>query len=217
MASPTSPVDICNLALDALGERANVTSIANPELPSEVILARHYDLTREALLEEYVWNFARTEATLARTGDGGEDYVDKFLVPADFLRLISIGTRDFEIRDYNIQGRELFVNPVVPPATSSNALFIRYVKNATDVSQMSSLFKKLLALQLALDVSYKFKNKKTQVELIAKMLQMELPKATSVNSQQKKPTRRDISSTIIARQFDLVEVIHPNQVFWLDV
>lgn len=220
MPSPISSVEICNMALDYIGERADVTSIEVPEKPNEVILARHYDVTRQNLLREYLWNFARTEATLARTGDGGLDYRDKFLMPNDCLRVISIGVALFEIKDYNIQGREILINGQQPGSQqqSANALQLRYMKDETEVSKFDSLFIKLLALQLACNISYKFSGKKTQTEIINQLLKQETAKATSVNSQEKKPRRVDHSRSINARTFYGTEdIITPDQIYFLSV
>lgn len=216
MPSPISSVEICNMALDYIGERADVTSIEVPEKPNEVIMARHYDVTRQNLLREYLWNFARAEATLARIGDGGLDYKDRFLMPADCLRIISMGAALFEIKDYNIQGREILINGVTEP--SSNALQIRYMKDETEVSKFDSLFIKILALQLALNVSYKFSGKKTQSEVINQLLKQELPKATSVNSQEKKPRRIDRSRSVAARSwFNTEDIITPDQIYFISI
>lgn len=220
MPSPTSPVEVCNIALDYLGERADITSIEVPENRNEVILARHYDLTRQNLLREYIWNFARTETTLARTGDGGLDYADKFLLPSDCLRVISIGTRDYQIKDFNILGREIYINGRgIGSQSSSNALQIRYVKDEKDVTKFDSLFTKILALQLACNVSYKFSGKKTQTELVNQLLKQELPKATSVNSQEKKPKRIDHSRAIQARTYFSNEqtIMSPDTLYWISI
>jgi hypothetical protein len=219
---PTSAVDICNIALNNLGERGNVASIDVPESDNEVILARHYDLTREALLEEYLWNFARTETVLAQTSSGGADYINGYLLPADCLRLISMGPRDFEIRDWNIEGRTILINPqnevaFDPFSSPGLALLLRYIKNVTDVSQFSGLFCKILGIQLALDVSYAFNNKSTQIDMLSKRLASELPKAVSMNALQKLPKRRTVASTVLARQFNPELLVAPNKVYWVSL
>jgi hypothetical protein len=220
MPAPTAPVDICNIALDYFGERADITSIETPENSNEVILARHYDLTRQNLLREYIWNFSRAETTLARTGDGGLDYSDRFLMPSDCLRIISIGSVACQIRDYNILDREIYINPIFMQTTpTTNALQLRYVKDVTDVSKFDSLFTKLLGLQLAANISYKFSGKKTQSEMIMALLKAELPKAVSVNSQEKKPKRRDHSRAIEARSYPYSDftATDPYDTFWISI
>lgn len=221
MPAPTSPVEICRLALDYVGERANITSIENPENVNELRLARHYDLTRQNLLREYIWNFSRTETTLARVGDGGFDYQDRFLMPNDCLRLIKMGTRLAPIRVYNINGRDILINlRPTNELTSVNALELRYVKDVTDVSLFDTLFVKLLALQLAVNISYAISEKRSQVEMINGLLKQELPKAVSVNSQEKKPMRRDRSRWLDARYYGdyfYGPKISEDGVYWLDI
>lgn len=211
MPAPTSPVDICNIALDYFGERANVTSIELPKLPTERILARHYDLVRRSLLREYVWNFARAETTLARTGDGGLDFADRYLMPTDCLRIISIGDRVFPTVTYNLLNNEIYMDN-----GGSNSLQLRYVKDVTDVSKYDDLFTILFATQLAEKVAYKFSKDKQQIAMIKDTLARELPKAISINSQQKKPRRKDVSSTILSRAFPAENTIPPDNLFWFD-
>jgi len=186
MPRPTTPAEICNLALLQLGERGVVVNIETPTNDMEVLCSQQYDLTRRGLLEEYVWNFAREEKQIARTGDGGVDYTDRYLMPSDCLRIISLGPNHC-VKNYDIHDREIYVHANWGNTETPGPLIIRYVKDHTDVSRWSSLFTRVLIIQLAIDLSYGINQKTSQVQMLAQRLSQELPKATSVNSQQKKP------------------------------
>lgn len=221
MPAPTSAADICNIALDYFGERGDVSSIEIPEKPNEVIMARHYDLVRQSLLREYTWNFARAEATLARTGDGGLDYVDRFLLPTDCLRLISIGQWHCKIHDYNILGKEVYINRqvITPSSSSTNALQIRYIKDVTNVADMDSLFIRLFALYLAAEVAYKFSNERNQAAMLNELITRELPKAISINAQEKKPKKVERSRWIEARRWAGLQnpLTSADGTYWINV
>lgn len=203
MPAPSSPSDICNIALDYFGERGDVSSIEIPEKPNEVIMSRHYDLVRQSLLREFPWNFARAEATLARSGNGGLDFIDKFLMPSNCLRLLSIGLWHCRVEDYNIMGREIYVNRAIttPSTSTTNSLQIRYIKDVTDISVMDSLFIRLFSLYLAAEVAYKFSNERNQAAMINELITRELPKAISINSQEKKPKKVQHSRWLRARGY----------------
>ncbi len=195
MPAPTSPIEICRLALDAIGEKGKIASIEIPENKLEVLLARHYDVTRRALLREYMWNFARHQVTIARTGDGDGYYQDRFLLPSDCVKIIRFGSKYCKIQPgcYDLRERDLYVNPIPPNYLYtdgvSNGLRFDYIRDYTDVSKFDALFVKLFYLQLAADISYGLSLERNQVALMVEQVKLELPKAISVNSQENPPVR----------------------------
>lgn len=195
MPAPTSPIEVCRLALDAIGEKGKIASIEIPENRLEVLLARHYDVTRRALLREYMWNFARHQVTLARTGDGDDFYKDRFLMPTDCVRVIRFGSTYCRIQPgcYDLRETTLYVNPLpenyLYTGPNANALRFEYIRDYTDVSKFDALFLKLLYLQLASDIAYSLSLERNQVALMIEQVKLELPKAISVNSQENKPVR----------------------------
>jgi hypothetical protein len=61
-----SEVDICNLALGHLGDRATVSSINPPEGSAQAEhCARFYPIARDMVLESHEWGFATKRANLA--------------------------------------------------------------------------------------------------------------------------------------------------------
>lgn len=218
MAVPTSPVEICRLALDRIGESeaTPISSIELPETRNELICARNYDLSRQCLLREHVWNFSRAEATLARVGDGGIDYQDRFLMPDDCLKIIQIGSRLNRIADYNIKGREIFINSALNPLTTSNSLELRYVKDVTDVKLFDPSFIECLALSLALKLSAGVVERETQIASLTKQLATQMPDALAVNAQERVPVKVSYSRWARARQSHFEEVSR-NRVYWIGV
>lgn len=192
--APASEVDICNLALDHLSQKA-ITSIDSPTTPEEQVMARWYHQVRESLLREYNWNFAQEYATLAVAGSGDFGYEDYYTFPSDFLKLNSIGSDIYDrIEDYQLTGRQIHID------NGAADLVIRYTKNVTDVTTMDPLFIGLFALQLALKTAYKFQLKKSTVEQLNQLLAIETPKAIGVDGQERPPIRVQKSRYLAARR-----------------
>lgn len=91
---PVASVDICNLALDALGQD-RIASVVNPADRNADICARWYDQTRRQLLREFIFNFARKVVLLTpnSAAPSHPDYVNGYSLPNDLVRLLKLGDR----------------------------------------------------------------------------------------------------------------------------
>lgn len=67
--SSLSDAQICNLALDAAGTRATITTLAEPSSEARAC-ARQYGPCLTAMLQAAHWNFARKQAALSLLKDG---------------------------------------------------------------------------------------------------------------------------------------------------
>lgn len=194
MGAPTAAVDICNLALDHVGDLP-ISSVETPGDARSEVLARWYDQTRRTVLREYCWNFAQKYVVLARAGDGEGPHEDKYLMPADCVRINVVGTDiDCPITDFDISGRYIHTS-------NGDSLAIRYNRDIEQVSQMDVLFINILALRLAVKIAYKQSKKKSVVEMIEGMLAREEGKAISVDGQERPPRRVQHSKYLAARGF----------------
>ena len=198
MAQPTSAVDICNLALDILGD-APINSIASPSTEDERLLSRWYDQTRQELLRKYIWNFSKRRANLSRIGAPAFDYSDEYQLPSDFIRLLSIGAnpreRPLTAINFDIEGRKLLVD-----AEGAATIKARYVADISVVTEFDSLFINILYLSLALKMAYKKTKRRTLVSDINGLLAADLIKATSVDGQEKPPIQIKRSKYNAARR-----------------
>lgn len=193
MPIPSASVDICNLALDIMGEDP-IASIDDPETEKEELMARWYDTTRRAVLREYVWNFAQKWRVLARTGAGEGEYDDAYALPNDFVRLNGVGEhKDRPYEDYEIGEGVIF-------ASKGDSLTIRYNRDITNVARFDALFVKLFSLRLAESTAYQITKKKSVVENIANLIKLAEPKTTSVDGQERKPVRIQRSKYLAARR-----------------
>lgn len=193
--SPINKVDICNLALDYLGEAASVKSIDAPTTATEQTMGRWYDHVRQICLRDYVWNFAKTYATVLRSGDGVGNFRDAYEFPVDLLRLLRVGQYIDLPVCYDITGRTLL-------ASEGNSIPIQYISNVVDVTLMDALFINFFALRLALKVAYKFTKKKSVTDQLSQLLALDESKASSIDGQERIPIRIQHSKYLRARRVE---------------
>lgn len=144
----SSPVDICNIALSRLGDRATVTSIAPSDGSAQADhCARFYPIALKTLLASHHWSFAISRASLAYLGEVtvGNGYM--LAVPADCVSIVEVVSpdRSQEKLHYtyeNYQGSRVIV------AESKN-VWIRYVTNKVESSVFPAVFIDALAWLLA--------------------------------------------------------------------
>lgn len=152
-------VDICNIALARLGDRATVSSIDPPEGSAQADhCARFYPISRNAVLSTHPWRFATVRTKLAKLTATpiGESDSSYFQMPSDCLRLISVGDSGLG----NIPRMAELYAPrfeyTIEQVGSSNALkcraeevWIEYVSAKTPAANFPSDFADCLAWLLA--------------------------------------------------------------------
>jgi hypothetical protein len=115
MAAPSADVQVCQNALDIVGQEISIASI-NPPTPgnaTEALLARHYDQQRMNTLRMHPWPFATQEVNISRIGTPISDFSDAYQLPADFIRFISLGGEiiEWQKHRYRIMSeRQIWVN-----------------------------------------------------------------------------------------------------------
>ncbi len=91
-----SEVDICNLALSALGESAEVTSIEPPDGEHSGHCAKWYPIALRSLLEKHGWSFATKRVALTELADLDARIYGKehaFAVPSDCLKILDVQSK----------------------------------------------------------------------------------------------------------------------------
>lgn len=196
MAVATSAVDICNLALDMVGEAA-ISSIENPTTKAGRAVARNYDFARRTLLREVVWNFAKKYKVVTRSGTPDFNYTDAYTFPGDFIRFLSFDgdSEEYQNQSYDIVGRDLYVNN-----GAAASIKLRYIADIQDVSKFEALFTRVLVLRLALDLAYTITKDERVIKRINELLTIEFPAATSIDGQERPPKRIQKSKYLQARQ-----------------
>ncbi len=149
-----SEVDICNLALAHLGDRATIASIDPPEGSTQAEhCARFYPIARDTLLEMHAWRFATRRATLADISLVAEvpsGWTYAYALPSGCLRVISVlppeAQSDDETQDFEA---EVGSNGQGAIYTDQEDAVARYIARVTDTTKFSPLFVDALAWLLA--------------------------------------------------------------------
>lgn len=180
-------VDICNMAMDHLNQKADISNIKSPVTENEILCARHYYHVLEYLLRNYVWNFAKGRKVIMRDALNTPefDFTDAYKLPNDFLRLISYNDHANLIDlDFDIVGEHLLLNNDGSPDVK-----LRYIKRVDDVKLFDSGFVELFSLYLALNLAYKKTAKQTVIDRLAKRIELAEAKIVSIDGQEKPPIR----------------------------
>jgi len=136
-----SETAICNMALGRIGaQRINDFGTATS---NEGIQCRlQYEATRDALLRSHAWRFALARAELsANSTTPAFEYDYQYDLPADCLRVVELYDSD---STFQLEGRRLLVND----ETAS----IVYIRKVTDPTEFDSMFIKVLATALAVEL-----------------------------------------------------------------
>jgi hypothetical protein len=173
-----SEVDICNLALGHLGDRATVSSINPPEGSAQAEhCARFYPLARDLVLEAHEWGFATKRANLALlTATAPPTFSYVYALPNDCRNIIDLidpnapiffpfdqdcngayGYNGSYIENWNFSGEtgvvpyelEVLTDGTNVIYTNLESAQIRYVASITDTTKFSAQVVDTIAWLLA--------------------------------------------------------------------
>lgn len=137
-----SVVEIYNEALGLLG----APKISDPSGTGvAAIITSVYNTCRQSLLESHPWNFALKTSLLAQEVDSpvGGDYTYQYALPADYIRLV----RFYEASNSWVErGGKIL--------TDDDTLTCLYVADIDDPNLMSPLFRRTLAIDIAIAIGY---------------------------------------------------------------
>jgi len=149
----SSEVSICNLALTRL--KAKRISDITSKGPEAELCNQYYAITRDELIANYDWHFTIGRIVLASISEPTlSEFVYKYQLPINpacikVLNLIDVysGTYTKLIAKWIIEGDQLHCN--------ESPCAIRYKKQITNTDKFPVLFKKALALRLAMEMCMK--------------------------------------------------------------
>ena len=169
-----STVDICNLALDELGEAA-ITALDEGS-PVANLCQRNFGPARDQVLRAHPWNFAVARRKLARLAAApafGFQYA--YQRPTDWLRTLSVhasagGTDNVPFR---MEGDRFL--------TDAPDLYLRYVARIEDPNRYDPLFTDALAMRLAARLTKAITQSTGEKERIEALYRDALRKARAVD------------------------------------
>lgn len=134
---------LCNNALNRLGQ-ANITSFSDGTLISDACQDL-YDVTRQSLLRQHLWDFATARASLAASITPPPfEYLQQFPLPNDYIRMQTVYMQQ---GPYKVESGYILSN--TGSQTNSGALQITYIRDVTDTTKWDSIFVDLLTLRMA--------------------------------------------------------------------
>lgn len=148
-----SVVEVCNLALGYLGDRATVASIDPPEGSAQAEhCARFYPIARDTLLELARPSFAMRRAALSPLVDTPEEWGFAYAVPSDAITVLAVvppGEADDAglapgafVLEADASGQRVIYTHVEQAQ-------VRYVARVEDTARFSPLFTAALSWYLA--------------------------------------------------------------------
>jgi hypothetical protein len=199
-----SDVDIVNIALGHLGDRANVASISPSDGSAQAdAAARIYAQTRDWLLERFAWKFAKRRATLAERDltVGSWDHV--YAEPNNCLRILAVLPSGYLTDDatveFDTETDETGQGLILTDAEDATAIFIARI---TDPGKFTPGFVEALSWFLAVGLAGPIIKGETGRAEAARCLQyasLAFESATGLSAKQSKKALNHIPSFIAAR------------------
>lgn len=191
-----SKTDICNMALQHLGNFGSVNNIDNPATDKEKVFSLWYDNTLKTLLKSTMPNFALKRDILAAAVVPVKfGYKNAYPLPNDCLKLLGIDDIDRKLEyRYTVEGGFIYTDDDFP-----DGMPIRYVAFIQDVNSMSPEFIDTFAIQLAHNAALPITQDINKKQLMAQLLTRAIANLTGVNAQENLPVRRSESRFRAAR------------------
>lgn len=178
----SSKVEICNLALSLISQKAIVT-IDAPTEQNEKICAKWYDQARRNAISLHPWNFAKTRALAPETTVPAFGYTRAFILPAEYIRIVQVGKtkQDFVsfYKDYSIEGGLLLIN-----YDQDGSLPIVFTKDITSVVKYSPWFVDVQAHSLALLISPEVNRTQSEIDTLRVQANEALTNAKQLEGQE---------------------------------
>lgn len=172
-----SETTICSNAVLMLG--GNPINDLTENTDGALLASNLYPQVRDDLLRAHPWNCCVKRVALAPMVETPPfDYSYQFLLPGDFLRVLSCGQRNDE-HDYQIEDGKILANVTV--------LYLRYIRRNEVVASWGSTLIQAMTLAMAARMAYGI-TKSTSVESQrVQELEMVLRRARAVDGQENPP------------------------------
>jgi len=185
----TTKVSICSQALLMLGQKP-IASFSEPSTGA-TLASNLYTSEKEALLREHPWNCCTRRAVLAASATPpAHYYTATFPLPADCVRLLSVGDDDDPV-DYRLEKEGI--------QSDGDALNIRYVANL-DESLWDSKLVNLMKLKMRAVFAYPVTKSTSLADLCAAEFNDALKKAKTIDGQEDPPEQLGQSGVLAARE-----------------
>lgn len=176
-----SKVDLCNLALSLIGNKA-ITSIENLTTTEEKICKLWYDKTLKQALINASPNFARARKNISMSNYINPfGFTNAFKIPNDCLKVLGIGEEENIQSDFSVEGEYILTNE-----NQDNSLPIRYVKYIEDDTKFSSGFIDYFVYLLANNICYQINKDSNLKQFLEQMTDKKLLDCRTNENQESK-------------------------------
>ena len=183
-----STVDICNRALQKLGER-KITSL-DDDVKTARECKRAFELVRDAVFRDHPWNSLLARASLAALSEAPAwGFATQFQLPVDCLRVLEADTS----HDWQVEGRKILSDAGAP-------LNILYVRQETDPTQYDLLLVEALAARLAAELAEALTQSNTKKEAAERQYLDVLSRARRADAQEGTARQLTRSTWLEARE-----------------
>lgn len=183
-----SVVDICNKALDKLGQSPIASLDDNNKAAN--LCVRNWPMVRDEVLRDHPWNFAVRRTTLAAdTASPDWGFSASFPFPDNCLRILEV--RDLSTDEYQIEGRAILANATV--------LYVRYTHRITDPNVYDSQFVDAVATRLAVELCEPLTQNNTKQDMLYQKYKESLISATRTDGQENPPRQFEEDEWIAVR------------------
>lgn len=198
MARVTTKTGVSNLTASLL-KIEPVTNIDPPDSGSK--FARQcniwYDETRREVLSESDWDCAKKRAQIAADATAPAfGWANRFLLPADFLRISTINDEKIPDTDYEIEDGYLLINEDGP-------LNFRYIFDQEDITKWSPKLLQCVARKLAANTAYTMTGNRTFQQEKEEEYRIYLSEGMTIDAQQNPPKKVQKSKWKLAKEAGL--------------
>lgn len=213
-----SPVESINKALSNIGDTSFIEDYSDPQNERERLAALHYESTRDEVLQDFPWSFARTFVALAVVTGEVPGWEFKYRYPTDCL-MAKIVTDEGGYRlpakfwfDATVWNHALFPIPryafevQADPddvgkiiLTDVEDAYLWYTKLVSDLNQWTALAREALEWRLSMKFAKGLKADEEQFQSAFSMYQLSLSKAQAHALNEGYPGKQPESPAIMAR------------------
>lgn len=177
--SMATGVSICSNALLMLGAQTINDFADQLNLDRAKLCANLYPTVRDDMLRSHPWNCAIKRVVLAPDAVAPAfGYTHSFELPADFMRVLEVGTNGSQI-DYLVEGRTIQADTTV--------LELRYVFRNEVENTWDAHLVKLVTLAMAAALAYPVTQSSALQQSFEQKLEMTLKRARAVDGQEDPP------------------------------
>jgi hypothetical protein len=214
-----SPVESINKALSNIGDTSFIEGYEDPQNERERLAALHFDSTRDEVLQDFPWPFARTFVVLAEVAGDFPGWGFKYRYPTDCL-MAKLVTDEGGYRlpvqfwfDTGVWSHNLFPVPrfsfeiqADPDDDASKVIlcdveeaYLWYTKRVENLNQWSALARNALEWRLAMKFALGLKADKQMLDNAAQMYSWAVSQAQAHAFNEGSPDQQPQSPAIQAR------------------